>query len=82
MSTFEAESIVSKMINPEAHFVARRARHARPKRRIHFLARAVQHNDLSALGMGAIAPCISAPWWEEVSDLRYTLLVGDLCTCP
>ena len=25
-----------------------------------------EHNDLRALAMGAIAPCVSAPWWEEV----------------
>ena len=25
-----------------------------------------ENNDLVAMGVGAIAPCISAPWWEEV----------------
>ena len=28
-----------------------------------------EHNDLRALAMGAIAPCVSAPWWEEVRVL-------------
>lgn len=25
-----------------------------------------ENNDVAAMAVGSIAPCISAPWWEEV----------------
>jgi membrane protease YdiL (CAAX protease family) len=25
-----------------------------------------EDNDIAALAVGSIAPCLSAPWWEEV----------------
>ncbi len=30
-----------------------------------------QGNDVLAMTIGALAPCVSAPWWEEVSKWIY-----------
>ncbi len=30
-----------------------------------------QGNDIMAMTIGALAPCVSAPWWEEVSKWSY-----------
>lgn len=42
-SAFEADSVVTQMINPE-------------------------DNNLMAMLLGSLAPCVSAPWWEEVRE--------------
>ena len=29
-----------------------------------------EDNDLASMAVGALAPCVSAPWWEEVGRAR------------